>query len=192
VIVTFDLSWDGVVGWAAIGQQILTGHAKGYSAKRGDAPETLGIKRAMGIHQIVTNVLNTHKPEIIGYEDTFWALGAKRSLPQKVGACAPVVTCWLAIGQWCIKCNQQPQVVSISTKKARSDMGVKQCASLKPSLLKQVLALPGYENETKAEVGVTVALLMEQAGHGLLIPPTDHQADALLYALWLERQCKLR
>lgn len=192
-ILAFDPSWAGVVGWGYIfGETIRSGSFK--SKKKANEP----CRRSYELFQGYLRVLKQSFMEdeiIIGYENPLgWLLAAARrgrggrrpvTKASLNGAVMAVGVCRMAIG-WLINQNDLDiTIVEVDTQKARREMGVDHWANIYHSDVNKLLELGGYDNQKKAMVGVAVARILENDGFELTYPPDDHQADALLFALWL-------
>ena len=76
-------------------------------------------------------------------------------------------------------------VVAVDTQTARRAIGVDHWAGMQHEMVRKVQAMKGYDDTVKAMVGVAVCLRLQHDGWKFTLPDTDHEADALLHALYV-------
>lgn len=153
---------------------------------------------------IAENCLGQDANLVVAYENCLtWLLAAavnKKNIRRPVtrdslvGSVLPVACFWTALG---IIDRPEIIIIPVDTQAARRKFGVEYYIGMGArarNMVTSVEKMKGYEDHVKACVGAAVALRLENDRMGAaddLIPETDHEADALLFALTVYDEQKL-
>lgn len=206
--VSLDLAWTGKTGWASLKwengyQSLLTGTiitrpgTKPQLEKRRLFGEAEEVVRADSLADSIISVLVRESSDeldkmIVAYESPVkWLLAASRSRRRKkpvtrvsLMAMAQVIGVFrTAVGGWWVQ--RMPdfpvEVVPVDTRAALAQFGMGDFYCPRGDI-EQLLELGGYADEKKALRGLAVAARLGAEGLTPVIPETDHEADAALFA----------
>lgn len=208
--IAFDLGWASDTGFALVTGWPIAVVRHGCISppkRRGKVTDEVRVARGLNLMRGVSKVLAlgdafflTCEKVIVSYEDpTRWLLaaargGGKRRRPvtraSLLGAVHPLACFWLAYGLWRERWAQRDiELVALDTRKARRDFDVDTWCCLEP-MTQKLLDSKKYDGLVKAEVGAAVYARLKHEGIGL-VSPTDHEADALLFALVMLDRAKM-
>jgi hypothetical protein len=197
VIMAFDLAWAGKTGWAvlALPTMPITGVLKALAVTCA-ADEMGQARRAYALCHALAHLIQRASPSEIVYETPIgWivqAAGRRGKRARRpitpvslMGSLSPI-TCLRIAVIMTVEGSQSapaPTLRPLDTMTVRRRMAVQDAASIKRAQVAELLA-SGYDDTNKAMVGAALPLLFEQHQMQVNAPATDHEADALLMALY--------
>lgn len=208
LIVSFDLAWTSPTGWASLkweegyreletGTIITRPGTKLQLEKGGFSGEAQDVVRADSLADSIISVLvraSSDEPGrmIVAYESPVkWLLAASRSrrrnkpvtrvslmaMAQVIGVFRTAVGGW-----WGERLPDYPvEIVPVDTRAALAQFGMGDFYCPRGDIEK-LLELGGYADEKKVLRGLAVAARLETEGLTPVVPETDHEADAALFA----------